>query len=786
MKAFILALGLTAITASAETPLYKQASAPVDARVADLLSRMTLEEKAGQLLCPMGWEMYVKNPDGSIVLSEQFRAQNGGSMPVGSYWAVLRADPWTQKTLITGLSPAQSAEALNKMQQYAVDSTRLGIPILFAEELPHGHMAIGTTVFPTGLGQAATWNRDLIRRAGAAVGEEAALQGASIGYGPVLDVARDPRWSRMEETFGEDPYLTGEMGTAYMVGMQNHGNPDARPIFSTLKHFAAYGIPEAGRNGDRAVIGQNQLFSELLPPFKKAVEAGAGTIMTSYNLIDGTPSTANRFLLTDVLRDRWGFNGFVYSDLFSIDGIAGHIAPDRMTAGALALNAGVDMDLGAASYGAKTLEALGKGLITEAEIDSAVSRVLRMKFLAGLFDNPYVDPEKATAGVRTAAHRDLALEVARQSITLLKNDSLLPLSPSIKRIAVIGPNADTQYNQLGDYTAPQDSAYITTVLEGIRAAVSPSTEVIYEKGCAVRDTSSSTIARAVEAARSADAVVLVVGGSSARDFRTKYIATGAATADDSASQTLLDMDCGEGYDRATLSLLGHQPRLMQEVIATGRPVVVVYIQGRPLDMNYAAEHAGALLAAWYPGAEGGRAVADVIFGRHNPSGRLPVTIPRSEGQIPIYYSKGTQRDYMDTPATPLYPFGHGLSYTTFSYSDLKISEPKVDSDTIVTVSCRVTNTGSLQGAEVVQLYLRDVLASVSQPPILLKGFSRIELQPGETATVTFPLTADELAIYDASLRRVVEPGDFNVMVGSSSADLPLRASFKIDKKLMLK
>lgn len=773
-------LALAALGAMAETPVYKRADAPVADRVADLLGRMTLEEKAGQLLCPMGWEMYVKTDDGTVQISEKFREQNAGPMPVGSYWAVLRADPWTQKTLTTGLSPRQSAEVLNKLQQYAVDSTRLGIPILFAEELPHGHMAIGTTVFPTGLGMASTWNPALIRDAGAAVGLEAALQGASIGYGPVLDVARDPRWSRMEETFGEDPYLTAEMGTAYMTGMQNHGAKYARPIFSTLKHFAAYGVPEAGRNGDRALVGQRQLFSELLPPFKKAVEAGAGSIMTSYNLIDGVPSTANRMLLTDVLRDKWGFEGVVYSDLFSIDGMAGHLAPDRMTAGAMALKAGVDMDLGAAAYGSKALAALEKGLITEADLDRAVARVLRLKFLAGLFDNPYVDPDKAETGVRSAETRRLAKEVARQSITLLKNDGMLPLDRNLRRIAVIGPNADAQYNQLGDYTAPQDSAYITTVLEGIRAGAGPHAEVIYEKGCAVRDTTQSQIARAVDAANSADAVVLVVGGSSARDFRTKYVDTGAATSgSDDAPAILPDMDCGEGYDRATLRLLGDQEKLISAVAATGKPLAVVYIQGRPLDMNIASEKANALLTAWYPGAEGGHAVADVIFGEYNPSGRLPVTIPRAEGQIPIYYSKGQQRDYMDMPGSPLYAFGHGLSYTRFEYSDLHISDADMNSDQILTVSCRVKNTGNREGAEVVQLYLRDVIASVSQPPMLLKGFRRIELKPGESAEVCFPLSRDELSIYNQALEQVVEPGEFKVMVGSSSADIRLSGSFTL-------
>ncbi len=778
-KITTLLLSVIALGAVGEIPLYKQVNIPVNQRVADLIDRMTLEEKAGQLLCPMGWEMYVKNDDGTVEISEEFRRQNSGDMPVGSYWAVLRADPWTRKTLATGLSPRQSAEVLNKLQQYAVDSTRLGIPILFAEELPHGHMAIGTTVFPTGLGMASTWNPELIREAGAAVGFEAALQGASIGYGPVLDIARDPRWSRMEETFGEDPYLTAEMGIAYMLGMQNHGDKEARPIFSTLKHFAAYGFPEGGRNGDRASVGQNQLFSELLPPFKKGVEAGVGSIMTSYNMIDGVPSSGNKMLLTDVLRDRWGFEGVVYSDLFSIDGMVGHVVPDRMTAGAMALQAGVDIDLGAASYGKKIVEALEKGLITETDIDRAVERVLGMKFLAGLFDNPYVDLDRAGKEVGAGHAREISREVARQSITLLKNDGILPFDKNLKSIAVIGPNADTQYNQLGDYTAPQDSTSIVTVLEGIREAVGPDTEVIYEKGCGVRDTTHSQIGRAVEAALKADVVVLVVGGSSARDFKTEYIETGAATVSADSTTTLPDMDCGEGYDRATLGLLGDQRQLMADVIATGKPVAVVYIQGRPLDMNLASEKAGALLTAWYPGGEGGHAIADIIFGDYNPSGRLPVTIPRAEGQIPIYYSKGNQRDYMDLAGTPLYAFGHGLSYTAFEYSDLMISQPDINADPIVTVSCRVTNTGKRAGAEVVQLYVHDVLASVSQPPMLLKGFRRVELKPGESTEISFPLTEEELSIYNHALEQVVEAGEFRVMVGASSADIRLCGSFVV-------
>lgn len=777
---------LGCINIVAETlPIYKNPNATIEDRVSDLISRMTIEEKAGQLLCPMGWEMYIKNSDGSIAISDKFRNQNSGNMPVGAYWATLRADPWTQKTLETGLSPKESAETLNMLQKFAVDSTRLGIPFLFAEELPHGHMAIGTTVFPTGLGMASTWNPALIYAAGEAVGSEAASMGVSIGYGPVLDIARDPRWSRMEETLGEDPYLAGEIGSAYMAGMQSPDNKSGRQLFSTLKHFAAYGIPDGGHNGAEASVGPIRLMSELLVPFKKAIENGAGSVMTSYNTIDGIPCTGNRFLLTDILRERWGFKGIVFSDLFSIDGMAGLVAPDRSGAGAIALKAGVDIDLGGSAFGEKTIQALENGLVTEDEIDLAVSRILRIKFLAGLFENPYVNPDEAEGAARNRAHRELSREVARQSITLLKNDGTLPFNrDNISKIAVIGPNADTDYNQLGDYTAPQDPEYVITVLEGIKASAEKNTKINYVKGCAIRDTTMSDIPAAVKAAKEADVAVIVVGGSSARDFKTKYLETGAAENHDNSKEIQLDMDCGEGFDRATLELLGDQDNLLKEVIATGTPTVVIYIQGRPLDMTIAAEKASALLTAWYPGGEGGTAIADVLFGDYNPSGKLPVTIPKSVGQLPLYYYQSIHRDYMDIDGSPLYAFGHGLSYTTFEYSDLEISETDNGCDTICTIKCRVTNTSKYSGEEVIQLYIRDVIASIAQPPMLLKGFNKVKLNPGESKTIIFPLTFKELSIYDSQLREIVEPGEFIVMIGSASDDIRLKGKFDITKSAL--
>ena len=762
--------------ADTQKPLYKQASQPTDVRVADLLGRMTVEEKIGQLICPLGWEMYTKKGDNAVEPSELFR-QKMDAMPIGSFWAVLRADPWTQKTLENGLRPELAAKALNALQRYAVEKTRLGIPILFAEECPHGHMAIGTTVFPTSLCAASTWNPSLLHDMGTAIGLEAASQGSNIGYGPVLDVAREPRWSRMEETFGEDPWLTSVLGTQVVLGMQGDDTADKQHVICTLKHLAAYGVPEGGHNGGPVYAGERLLRSQLLLPFEKAVRAGAGTVMTSYNSIDGVPCTANRHLLTDMLRGEWGFKGFVYSDLLSVDGIAGMgAAATNKEGAALALKAGLDMDLGGGAFGNNLKKALDEGLITMADLDRATSNVLRMKFNLGLFDNPYVQPKRAKEVCRSAEHKQLAQKVAEEGTVLLKNDGILPLSRSLKRIAVIGPNADTPYNQLGDYTAPQPREAISTVLDGIRAAVGDGMEVVYERGCAIRDTTTADIPAAVRAAQSADAVVLVVGGSSARDFKTKYIATGAATVDE--SKTLSDMECGEGFDRATLSLLGKQEELIRAVAKTGKPLVVVYIEGRPLLMNEASEVANALLTAWYPGEQGGKAIASILFGDANPSGRLPVSIPRSVGQLPVYYSQGRVRDYMDEKAAPLYPFGYGLSYTTFAYSDLAVTPLSASSDS-VRVSLTLTNSGQRSGDEVVQLYLSDRAASVSQPPLQLRAFKKVCLDAGESRRVEFTLGFDELSLINADMKRVVEPGDFDILVGASSQDIRLRTKFTV-------
>ena len=738
-------------------------------KVEALLSQMTLEEKCGQLSCPIGFNYYGKDGD-SLWLADDFLSMMD-TLPLGSCWAVLRADPWSRKTVETGLHPKESARLLNMMQHHAVENTRLGIPLLFCEETPHGHMAVGTTVFPTGIGQASTWNPALLEQMGEVMGKEVSLQGAQIGYGPVLDIARDPRWSRVEETFGEDPYLSGVLGTAVVKGMQKH-------VCATLKHLAAYGIPQGGHNAATAEVGQNRLMTDYLPSFEKAiVEGSAKTVMTSYNTIDGVPCSANQWLLQEVLRNSWDFKGVVFSDLNAVNAIYAtqHVAADPAEAAALALKAGVDIDLGGYNYGGFLKEALQRGLVTEADIDRAVRHVLQLKYDLGLFDNPYVDEVLAEKEVGAEESAQLAKQVSLESAVLLKNDGILPFGEHIKKVAVIGPNADNMYNQLGDYTAPQDPERIVTMLEGIRDK--GRAEVTYAKGCAVRDENDADIDEAVRVAKAADVVVLVVGGSSARDFKTSYEDTGAAVVNESIS----DMDCGEGYDRSTLKLLGKQGELMERIYAIGKPIVTVYIQGRPLDMNLANEKSNALLTLWYPGMEGGSALADILWGDYNPAGRLPISIPRSVGQIPIYYSQPQMSDYVEESAKPLFPFGFGLSYTQFEYSDLKVEPVKAMSfqcgtvrglesmdDTVCKVTCTVKNIGPCDGDEVVQLYVRDEVASIAPASKLLKGFQRVHINKGESADIFFYLTQRDLAVYSKEKDWHVEPGEFTIMVGGCS------------------
>ena len=773
MVQMVCTLGFT--QSSPSLPAYKDPSLSIDIRLSDLLSRMTLEEKVGQLLCPLGWEMYEihgseVHPSGKF--KQLIKERNAGML-----WATYRADPWTKKTLANGLNPELAAKAGNALQKYVMENTRLGIPMFLAEEAPHGHMAIGATVFPTGIGMAATWSLELVKEVGQVIAKEIRSQGGHISYGPVLDLTRDPRWSRVEETFGEDPVLSGILGASMVDGLGGGNLSQKYATIATLKHFLAYAVPEGGQNGNYASVGIRDLHQNFLPPFRKAIDSGALSVMTSYNSIDGIPCTSNHYLLTQLLRNEWKFCGFVVSDLYSIEGIheSHFVALTKENAAIQSVTAGVDVDLGGDAY-TNLCHAVQSGQMDKAVIDTAVCRVLRMKFEMGLFEHPYVDPKIAAKTVRRKEHIELARKIAQSSITLLKNEnSILPLSKTINKVAVIGPNADNRYNMLGDYTAPQEDSNVKTVLDGILTKLSPF-RVEYVRGCAIRDTTVNEIEQAIKAARRSEVVIVVVGGSSARDFKTSYKETGAAVAEEGS---VSDMECGEGFDRASLSLLGRQQELLESLQKTGKPLIVVYIEGRPLEKNWASEYADALLTAYYPGQEGGNAIADVLFGDYNPSGRLPISVPRSVGQIPVYYNKKAPRnhDYVEMSSFPLYSFGYGMSYTTFEYSDLQVVQK---SARCFEVSFKVKNTGKYDGEEVSQLYMRDEYASVVQPMKQLKHFERFHLKKGEEKKVTFVLTEEDFFLVNYTLKKVVESGTFQVMIGSSSDDIRLEKSISVE------
>ncbi|WP_316821574.1 glycoside hydrolase family 3 N-terminal domain-containing protein [Pedobacter gandavensis] len=764
----ILLLG---INASAQKAIYKDPKQPVAARTNDLISKMTLEEKIGQLLCPLGWEMYDRNGN-EVTVSQKFK-DIVKQKNIGMLWATYRADPWTQKTIANGLNPKLAAKAGNALQRYVLENTRLGIPIFLAEEAPHGHMAIGTTVFPTGIGQAATWNPLLLEKMGEITGKEVRLQGAHISYGPVLDLSRDPRWSRVEESYGEDPILTGSMAAAMVKGLGAGKLNHPYSTIATLKHFVAYGIPESGQNGSAASVGERELRAEFLPAFQSAIAAGALSVMAAYNSIDGIPCSANEFLLTDILHKEWDFKGFSISDLGSIEGIKGshRIAKDHQQAGILAMQAGLDADLGGNAY-PNLIAAVRNGELQESRIDEAVYRVLALKFEMGLFENPYVSIEKAEKELKTKENIQVARQLALESIVLLENKKeTLPLKKTMK-IAVVGPNADNVYNMLGDYTAPQRDGEVITVLKGIKAKL-PEANVSYVKGCAIRDTSNLSIREAVLAAEQSDVVVAVVGGSSARDFKTEYLNTGAAVA---SKDNISDMESGEGFDRSSLDLLGKQLELLKELKKTGKPLVVIYIQGRPLNMNWAAENADALLCAWYPGQEGGTAIAEVLFGDYNPGGKMPISVPGNVGQLPVHYNKKSTQDhhYVEAPATPRYAFGYGKGYSPFEYSDLKILKEK-DSVAYL-ISFQLSNTGNYDGDEVAQLYLKHRFSSISQPIKQLKKFERVHLKRGASKIIEFKLSKSDLSIINRQMKKVFEPNsEFTILIGGNSNELKLEA-----------
>jgi beta-glucosidase len=744
------------------TSPYRDPSLPIEQRLDDLLEHMTLEEKIAQMSI---FQMRTNNlPDEKIELDETVRARLANG--VG---ALGRPGLYS--------SPRATALWTNAIQHYLREHTRLGIPAFFIDEALHGLMAQGSTSFPQAIALASTWNPALVEEVFAAAAREMRARGGNWALTPVLDLAREPRWGRTEETYGEDPYLCSRMGVAAIRGLQgvslaDGSQPiDRQHVLATAKHFAAHGQPEGGRNAAPANYAEREIRESFLAAFQSAVkEAGVGAVMASYNEINGIPVHANRWLLEQVLRQEWGFQGLLTSDGNGISQLESvhHIAASQAEAARKALAAGIDFELDSCFH--TLIEQVQQGQVPLAWIDRAVRRILRAKFLLGLFENPYVDPDVAEQITNCADHRRLAYRAAAQSLILLKNDGLLPLDITrLRTLAVIGPNAAGLH--LGGYSA--NPGHGLSILDGLRQKAQGRIQILYAEGCKITqedfdgqgwrgwhedaatlptaDQDEQRIAEAVAIARQAEVALLVLGEN--------------------------ESVCREAWsekhlgDRDTLDLPGRQNELARAVIETGVPTVVLLLNGRPLTVNDLAKRANALFEGWYLGQEGGAAFADVLFGDISPGGKLPITFPRAVGQLPAYYNHkpSRQRSYLFSDSTPLFPFGYGLSYTTFRYANLRLTPAKIGPNDSTTVSVEVTNTGQRTGDEVVQLYVHDVLSEmVTRPVKELKGFRRITLQPGETQTVRFTLTAAELSFLNENMERVVEPGMFEITVGGDS------------------
>ncbi len=755
-------------------------------KVQELISQMTLDEKLAQLGSYLVYELQTKGELDRQKVATKLKDGIG------------------QITRVAGAStlpPVSAAKAVNFLQKFLVEQTRLGIPAIIHEECCCGAMALGGTVYPQMLGLAATFQPELAEAMTTAIRKQLCAIGARQALAPVLDVACDARWGRIEETFGEDPILASHFGVSYIKGLQ--GESLAEGVIATGKHFFGHSLSQGGLNCGPVRMGMCDIYNIYLTPFQAAIrDADLASIMNAYPELDGEVVAASRRILTDLLRGGLGFDGMVVADYEAVNMIHNfhHAAADKSAAACMALEAGIDVELPTVvCYGDPLKAALQAGDISLETIDLAVRRHLRKKFELGLFEDPYVDEGRVLEVFETPENRSLAHNIARQSMVLLKNDGMLPLKKSPGTLAVIGPNANEGRNQLGDYSyasmsewvmskVPEDSSFVatdsdtlfrqgvrvTTIVEGIKAVVSPETKVLYARGCDNLDDDTGGFDEAVKIAQQADAVILVLGDRSG-----------------------LTLPCttGEFRDSANLRLPGVQEELAKAVIATGKPVVVVLVNGRPYAVSWLSENANAILEAWLPGEEGGTAVADVLFGDANPGGKLPVTFPRSVGQVPTFYNhkpSGMRShlyvDYVEEKVTPLYPFGYGLSYTSFEYGDLSISRGQATGGESVDVSLKVTNTGSVAGDEVVQLYIRDEFASTPRPVKELKGYARVTLQPGASKTVTFHLPVDQLAFYDNDLNLILEPGRVFVMLGSSSEDIRLQGEFEIvgEKKMPVK
>ena len=765
--AITLAAALAPVSAGARepSPIYKDASAPVEARVDDLLERMTLDEKIAQIVTI--WEAKSKIFDAQLQLDPSKLATafpNG----IGQVARPSDAKGPVSPRVLAGRDPRETVALVNGLQRWAVERTRLGIPILFHEEGLHGYAAKGATSFPQAIALASSWDPALVRAVNAVTAREIRARGVHLALTPVVDIARDPRWGRIEETFGEDPYLVGEMGVAAVEGLQGSGRAGLLgpgQVFATLKHLTGHGQPEAGTNVGPAPISERELRENFLPPFEAVVRrTGIQAVMASYNEIDGVPSHASKWLLGDVLRGEWAFGGAVVSDYYAIDQMMGlhRIASTLEEAATLALDAGVDSDLPDGASFATLAAAVREGRVRESQVDQAVRRMLALKFRAGLFENPYADAGKAAALTNNREARDLARTAAQRSITLLTNNGMLPLKRE-GTIAVIGPSAAVA--RLGGYYGQPPQT--VSILDGMKAAAG-SARILFAQGVKITEdddwwadevklanpaANRRLIAEAVEVARQADRIVLTLGDT-----------------EQTSREGWADSHLG---DRASLDLVGEQQELFDALKALGKPIAVVLINGRPASTVKIAESADALVEGWYLGEQGGAGMADVLFGDVNPGGKLPVTVPRDVGQLPIFYNHkpSAHRGYLFSSEKPLFPFGWGLSYTKFELSPPRLARPSIGVGGSVEVAVDVTNTGDRTGDETVQLYLRDKVSSVTRPVKELKGFQRLTLRPGERRTVSFTIDPRALEFWNDRMERVVEPGEFEVMTGPNSVDL---------------
>ena len=757
---------------------YKDSGLSVEVRVNDLLERMTLEEKISQM---------------NMLSLNKLKLDKNGKVSQKSLDSLFKGG-----SIGTLESPFIGVDEISKLSEaadnYLRKNTRLGIPAIQIAECLHGQLAFGATIFPQTIAQGSTWNPELIKKMGATIAQEASLSGVDQALSPIFDLARDPRYGRVEECFGEDPFHVAEMGISFVIGMQGDPSitktniPDNK-LMCTAKHYVAYSTPIAGINLGPNNLGPRDLRDLHLYPFKKVIqEANIYAVMPAYNEVNGIPLHSNTYLMKDILRNELGFKGYVFSDYEAIAMLNyfHKVTEDKAMTAISAIEAGIDLEAPAPFAYSELADLVATGKVEIALIDKAVSNILTAKFKAGLFDKPYIAPKKVSSLIHTEAAVNLAREIAEESIILLKNENnQLPLDVTkLKSIAVIGPNADQV--QYGDYSATKDNASGVTILEGIMKLTKNKIKVNYAKGCNITGDEMSNIPAAVEAAKNSDVVVLVIGGTSST---LSGIGWGKDVPNDYPTS-------GEGFDRASLNPPGVQSELIQAIYKTGKPIVLVMVHGRAYSIPWEKENIPAIVEAWYPGEQGGNAVASVLFGDVNPSGKLTVSVPKSAGHVPVFYNHKPSgrgfykkpgsldkpgRDYVFSSPDPLFPFGHGLSYTEFEYSDLQVQNAKLDMNGEIKLSVKVKNSGKVLGKEVVQVYINDKISSVTTPIKVLKEFKKVAITPNEIVTINFSIPINELGLWDKDMNYIVEPGEFEIMVGSSAEDIRLTKTIRLGR-----